>query len=169
MKSLTLNLLLVLLVAGAYAQDETTASSPDQKLKLYLKISAGVPYYRIDYNGKAFLDDSPLGLVSSLGDFSKGLRMVNHSVSRLNETYTLNRSKVSHINYQANELKCGFTNAAHDTIYAIFRLTNTDAVFSYLIPQNGKGPINCTVEKETTGFNFPAGTTTFITPQATAG
>jgi len=169
MKLFVLNFFLLLTAFAAYAQEETVAGSPDQKLKLFIKVNAGVPYYRIDYGGKAFLDHSPLGLVCSIGDFSKGLRMVNHSVSKLNETYTLNRSKVSHINYQANELKCGFTNAAHDTIYAIFRLTNTDAVFSYLIPQNGKGPINCTVEKETTGFNFPAGTTTFITPQATAG
>src|SRR5476651_1199449 len=112
MKSLTLNLLLVLLVAGAYAQDETTASSPDQKLKLYLKISAGVPYYRIDYAGKAFLDDSPLGLVSSLGDFSKGLRLVSHTTRKVNETYTLNRSKVSGVNYIANELNCTLLNSA---------------------------------------------------------
>src|SRR5476651_1606224 len=112
MKSLILNLFLLLTVSCAYAQLEITASSPDQKLKLYINTSAGVPYYHIDYDGKAFLDHSPLGLVCSLGDFSKGLRLVSHTTRKVNETYTLNRSKVSGVNYIANELNCTLLNSA---------------------------------------------------------
>ncbi|MDN5288005.1 MAG: glycoside hydrolase family 97 protein [Mucilaginibacter sp.] len=169
MKSIILNLFLILLSITTYAQTDVNANSPDGKVKLNIKITDGTPYYNISYAGNEFLGKSPLGLVSSVGDFSKNLKLVSHVIRGVKESYTLNRSKIGRVNYQANELKCGYVNAANDTIFVVFRLTNTDAAFSYLIPQNGKGKISCTIEKETTGFNLPAGTTTFITPQATAG
>lgn len=169
MKIIILSLFVTLFFVNVYAQTDIIANSPDGKVKLMVGVAEGIPYYNISYAGNEFLDKSPLGLVSSVGDFSTGLKLVNHTIRLIKESYTLNRSKTSQVNYQATELKCGFVNAAHDTIFVIFRLTNNDAAFTYLIPQNGKGKVSCTIEKETTGFNLPTGTTTFITPQATAG
>ena len=169
MKKINLSLFLTFYFFVSNAQTNMSVSSPDGKVKVNISVNAGVPNYRISYAGNEFLGNAPLGLVSSIGDFSKNLRAISQKTSVKKESYTLDRSKVSVVNYQGNELKCGFVNPARDTLFIIFRVSNKDAAFTYLIPQNGKGRISCTIEKETTGFKLPDGTTTFITPQATAG
>lgn len=151
------------------AQMGVSVSSPDKQIKLTVRLTDGIPYYNIGYANSAFLENSPLGLVSSVGDFSRDLQLVSRKTKQVNERYTLNRSKVSQVHYTANELKCGFINRAKDTLIVVFRVSNTDAAFKYVIPGNGKGKVECTIEKEMTGFRLPAGTTTFITPQARPG
>lgn len=157
---------ITLLCTGFLHAQTATATSPDKKIKLEVAVANGNADYTISYAKDIFIPNSPLGLVSSAGDFSKGLKLVSHKSQKVKDNYKLNRSKTSKVEYEANELKCTFTNAANDTIHIIFRVTNTDVAFSYLIPQNGKGAVSCTIEKELTGFKIPKGSTTFITPQA---
>lgn len=143
-----------------------SVSSPDKNIKLDITVINGTAYYNVFYLKDEFLGKSPLGLISSTGDFSKELKMISHTTGKIKESYNLNRSKISHVNYQANEIKCLFTNTANDTINIIFRITNKDVAFTYLIPKNRKNSTDCTVDKEITGFKLPAGSTAFITPQA---
>ncbi|MEL1256143.1 glycoside hydrolase family 97 catalytic domain-containing protein [Flavobacterium sp. DGU38] len=165
MRKLLISLFFVSLTNSLQAQS-VSVFSPDKNIKLEVSVTDGNVYYSLFYQKDLFLQQSPLGLLSSAGDFSKELKLVNHTSAKIQESYQLNRSKVSQVNYKANELKCLFTNASNDTIHIIFRVTNTDVAFSYLIPKSKKNTANCTVEKETTGFKLPIGTTTFITPQA---
>ncbi len=140
--------------------------SPDKKIRLEVAVDNGIPHYTVFYLKDEFIGKSPLGLVSSVGDFSKGLKIAGHKNTKINESYTLNRSKTANVKYIANEIQYAFTNTNNDTINIIFRITNNDVAFSYLIPKNGKGAVTCTIENETTGFRLPAKSTTFITPQA---
>ncbi|MEO8236968.1 MAG: glycoside hydrolase family 97 catalytic domain-containing protein [Flavobacterium sp.] len=165
MKAFVISFFFILFSNILHAQT-VSASSPDKNIKLDITVINGSAYYTIFYLKDEFLGKSPLGLISSAGDFSKGLKMIGHTIGKIKESYNLNRSKVSHVNYQANEIKCIFTNTANDTINIIFRITNTDVAFTYLIPKNRQNSIDCTVDKEITGFKLPAGTTAFITPQA---
>lgn len=165
MKALVISFFLFLFSTILHAQT-VSASSPDKNIKLDITVINGSAFYNLFYLKDEFLGKSPLGLVSSAGDFSKGLKMISHATSKIKESYNLKRSKISHVNYQANEIKCQFTNTANDTINIIFRITNTDVAFTYLIPKNRQNSTNCTVDKEITGFKLPAGTTAFITPQA---
>ena len=151
-----------------YAQKSINANSPDKKIQLTINIVNGAAAYKVSYAGTEFLEDSPLGLISSIGDFSNDLSLVSQKTRKIADSYILNRSKVSHVNYQANELKCTFLNLAKDTMSIVFRISNTDVAFIYIVHQNGKGAVNCTIEKELTGFKLPSRTTTFITPQAPA-
>lgn len=167
MKALLVGVVSLLFINSVRSQS-VSAVSPDKKLEVTVKIDKGVPYYTVSHDKDAFIAASPLGLVSSVGDFSKSLKLAGHKKNAVSETYTLNRSKVSNVQYKANELNCFFTNAAKDTLQVIFRITNTDVAFSYRIPKNGKSG-SCTIERETTSFNIPAGSTTFITPQAPPG
>ena len=165
MKALTISCFFLLLSNILHAQT-VSATSPDKNIKLDITVINGSAYYNVFYLKDEFLGKSPLGLISTAGDFSKGLKMIGHTTGKIKESYNLNRSKISHVNYQANEIKCQFTNVANDTINIIFRITNTDVAFTYLIPKNRKDSADCTVDKEITGFKLPAGSTAFITPQA---
>ena len=169
MRSSIITGLLLLVAAYTNGQNVVSAKSPDQKISLTVKVVKGMPLYSIAMEGKEFIGESPLGLLSSIGDFSKDLKLAGQKTRKIQESYNLTKSKVSKVKYAANELNCTFLNAAGDTIHTIFRITNSDVAFSYLIPQNGKGKMMCTVEKELTGFNIASGSTSFITPQAPAG
>lgn len=151
----------------AFSQkNDVLVKSPDKLLSVNVQLREGKAFYSVSYAGRSILEPSPLGLVSDLGDFSQQLQWAGNKRKTIREQYLLDRGKVSKVDYNANELRCAFLNAGRDTIEVLFRVSNRDVAFSYLIPQNGKGAVACTVEKEVTGFDFPAATTTFITQQA---
>jgi len=147
---------------------QNTVKSPDGRLILKVAVKDDMPYYSIDYNGIKMLEDSPLGLITSVGDFSKALQISSTKEGKIDEEYTLDRFKKSSVRYQANELTVTLTNKEKQQIVVIFRVSNNDVAFRYSLPQYGER-ITCIIEKELSGFNFPQKTTTFLTPQATPG
>ena len=54
---------------GAYAE-KNTVSSPDGKLNVVVEDRDGKLYYSIDYAGKRMMEESQLGLLANVGDFS---------------------------------------------------------------------------------------------------
>ena len=159
--------LLHLLVAGLSSQAQNhSVAGPDGSLKVNLDLKNGNLVYTVNYKGKQMLAESPLGLVSNVTDFSKGLVFVSKKDSVINKTYTQAKIKKSTVNYQANELTCTFVNAEKKKIYVTFRVSNNDIAFRYSLPQYGE-TARCIIRKESTGFNLPANTTTFLSPQAT--
>ena len=139
---------------------------PDGLLEVQLDLDNGAPFYTIHYNNNLFLESSPLGLKTSIGDFDASLTYVSHSTQSLDESYEMDKGKVRHIHYQANELTSKFVNAKGDTLYIIFRVSNHDVAFSYRVTVTDEEVTNLKVFKEATGFNLPDDATTFITPQA---
>ncbi|WP_440135630.1 glycoside hydrolase family 97 catalytic domain-containing protein [Chitinophaga sancti] len=151
----------------AFSQkNDALVKSPDNQLSVNVQLREGKAYYSVTYAGRSIIEPSRLGLLSDLGDFSQQLQWAGREKKSLQEQYSLDRGKVSRVDYKANELRCAFLNAGKDTLEVLFRVSNRDVAFSYRIPKNGKGAVACTVEKEVTGFDFPAKTTTFITQQA---
>jgi hypothetical protein len=151
---------------GFSQKNDVLVKSPDNLLSVNVQLREGKAFYSVAYAGRPILEPSPLGLVSDLGDFSQQLQWAGNKKTPIREQYSLDRGKVSKVDYKANELRCVFTNAGRDTLEILFRVSNRDVAFSYRIPRNGKGAVACTVEREVTGFDFPAATTTFITQQA---
>ena len=49
---------------------QSVVKSPDGKLSVSVSISNGMPVYSILYNQKTFLENSPLGLKTNVGDFT---------------------------------------------------------------------------------------------------
>lgn len=150
-----------------YAQDKVQISSPDKKLAVWVYLNAaGTVNYNVDYQGKAILEESPLGLISNVSDFSKDLQLTDQKATSINETYEENRIKKSHVNYVANEMTLSYENAKKQKLAIIFRVSNNDIALKYQLAQQGD-TARCIIERELTGFNFPQFTTTFLTPQAT--
>ncbi|MEO8254858.1 MAG: glycoside hydrolase family 97 catalytic domain-containing protein [Flavobacterium sp.] len=146
----------------------STISSPNGKLIVTLDVNQGLATYSVSYNGKLFLEPSPLGLKTNVGDFSSGLILKdNPTQNKIDENYELPNIKQSKIHYLANETVFSFTKENKEAIDIIFRLSNNDVAFKYKVyPQ--KSALATVVKEETSGFLFPAGTTTFLSAQSKA-
>ena len=95
--------LLTMLVVMVVSAQELKFESPDNRTVVNFKLDGGIACYSVSYDGKIMLDESPLGLVTNTGDFTKGLVLDGNSTTTIKESYSLNRSKVSKVDYVANE------------------------------------------------------------------
>jgi len=152
-------------LSSSFAQD-LSVSSPDEKLTVKLALEQGRLYYRVFLQGQEMLEQSPLGLRGSKIDLSANLHLLDKRTRKIDETYSEPKIKVSTVRYQANELICKFENNAKNQLEVVFRVSNNDIAFRYQVPQTGE-PATMIIENELSGYNFPAVTTTFLTPQAT--
>ncbi len=160
------NLVLLLSLFSAFAEENISIKSPDGNLQVNLFLKDGSVTYRVNYKNKIFLEDSPLGLITNESDFSKELVLVESKENQIDKTYTENRIKKSSVHYRANEIMCTYENPKKQKISMILRVSDNDIAFKYVLPQTGKAA-RCIIEKELSGFKFPSFTTTFLTPQAT--
>lgn len=145
---------------------QSTVSSPDGKLSVIVSSENGFPTYEITYNNVLFLEQSPLGLKTNVGDFSQGLTLSENVKHRkVNETYELPNIKQSKVQYEASEGVFSFFKDNKSVLDVIFRVSNNDVAFKYKVyPQ--KNAFSCVVNEEVTGFVFPKETTTFLCPQS---
>ena len=145
---------------------EKRVTSPDGKLIVSISAESGKPIYTISYNGKTFLEKSPLGLKTNVGDFSEGMAM-NHDIitSNIDENYELPDIKFRKVHYEAIESVCTFTKGNKKAFDVVLRVSNNDVAIKYIMYPHGAN-LSCIVIQEATGFTLPTGTTTFLCPQS---
>ncbi|MET0946048.1 MAG: glycoside hydrolase family 97 catalytic domain-containing protein [Flavobacterium sp.] len=145
---------------------QSVVKSPDGKLKVSVVVANGMPSYSIIYNEKTFVENSPLGLKTSVGDFTAGLVLkADVDQNKIDETYDLPNIKQRVVHYEANEVVFSFSKENKPAIDVIFRVSNNNVAFKYKIyPQ--KEVLACVVQEEASGFTLPEGTTTFLCPQS---
>ncbi len=149
----------------ANADMPITIKSPDNQLQVELTLEHGQAYYQVQYQGDTFIEKSALGLMTSIGDFSKGLTYLTDETHNINQTYQLDRAKVSQVNYVANQVVTKFTNANGDELEITFNVANHDVAFSYkLISTHQVNGVE--ILSEASSFNLPDKATSFISPQA---
>ena len=141
--------------------------SPDGKLVLTTGIDEGKPFYSVAYGGKTILENSPLGFITNIGDFSKSLTLVGEKTGEVSKSFDQAKIKKSHIDWNANTLTEEFQNAAGQKMSVEWQVGDNDLAFRYLIPAD-KDTRSLVIEKEVSGFRFPSFTTTFLTPQSDA-
>ena len=110
--------LLAITTMSAFAQ-QATVTGPDSFLKVNVSVKQGIPVYSVTYKDKTILEDSPLGFVANVGDFSRDMTFTGQKENKIDKTYTQDRIKQSQIHYQANELTCTFTNKEKKNINII--------------------------------------------------
>lgn len=139
-------------------------SSPDGKLVVVVADNDGLPSYSVSYNGNDYLVNSPLGLVTDLGDYSKDLSLKSAKINEVSDSYSLPNLKFSNIDYKANQGVFTFVDAKGNAIYdVVFNVSNNDIAFKYVMAKQSK--LCCVIYEEKTGFRFVDGTTTFLCPQ----
>lgn len=162
-------------MATAAQQDEKTVTSPDGVTFLKVGLKDGRAYYKVGYyaDGKegrkevTMLEESPLGLVANIGDFSRDLVWVKEQTGTRDIRYDLERSKASRVDKKANTFTVRLANAKKQEMEVEFVVEDHNVAFRYFLPKQG-GTGSVRVMNETTGFRFPGKTTTFLTPQSDA-
>lgn len=166
-------IMLLSLGASSVMAQTASVSGPDGRLKVDFDLLAGRPVYSVTYDGKTVLEQSPLGLICDDGDLSQDLSLEEQKTQMdIPVRYTLNRSKVSHVEKKANSLAVTLANARKHRVTIEFMVENNDVALRYTLPnqpsrQNGK-TFSTRVMEEKTGFHLPSQTTTFLTPQSHA-
>ena len=112
--------LLTLLIVMAVSAQELTFKSPDNRTIVNFKLNGGIACYSVSYDGKIMLDESPLGLVTNTGDFTKGLVYDGYKTNTIKNSYSLNRSKVSKVDYVANEQRVDLKNSKNTPFSIVF-------------------------------------------------
>ncbi len=153
---------------GVMAASAATVSSPDGRLVLTTSLSAeGQPLYSVSYDGQPILLDSPLGFVSNIGNFSKGLTLIGEKTGKIEKSYDQAKIKKSHIDWTANTLTEEYSTGKKLKMSIEWQVGDNDVAFRYVIPVEGETR-SLIIEKEASGFRFPDFTTTFLTPQSKA-
>ncbi len=147
------------------SQKTLEVQSPNQEVVVYLSMQEGHAFYNIHYKGQVFLENSPLGLETSIGNFTKDLTIVGHAVDVKKGSYRMKKYKDSQISYDANELTVSLLNKTKDTLEVIFWVSNHDVAFSYRV-KGAHDQTNIKIFKEHTGFNLPDDASIFLSSQA---
>ncbi|MDO5637284.1 MAG: glycoside hydrolase family 97 catalytic domain-containing protein [Myroides sp.] len=141
--------------------------SPDGNTIVYINMdSQGKPTYKITHNTQLLLEESPLGLITNISDFSERMMLIDTKVDKISKEYTERRIKKSTIYYEATQWIGTMHNENNETIKIVFRVGNYDVAYRYELVQHGE-TAQCIILEEKSGFKFPSFTTTFLTPQAT--
>lgn len=157
-------LCLTLLYLTSVQADEKIVS-PNGKVILTLSMDQGQPSYQVAYDGQTVIAPSVLGLVTNIGDYSQGLVQKTVETKAVKETYSLRNIKQSHVNYEATEAVATYEQDGQTVMDIIFRVSNRDVAFRYKIYPKKEARV-CVVERETSSFVLPDGTTTFLCPQS---
>ena len=159
--------LLLLLCPLMMMAESRVVQSPDGRMKVKVSVEDGIATYAVAYDGEEMLCPSRLGLQSNIGDFTKGLSLVEAKESKVEKHYDMTRIKASHIDFIANQLDVTLADAKKHQIVVTFIVSNNDIAFRYtLLRQENDNPKSAVVTSESSSFLFPEGTTTFLSPQS---
>ena len=148
--------------------ENLSVSSPNGQLVVTVSETDGNITYAATLNGQPVITPSALGLKTNIASFTENLSMLKAQSSKLNAPYQMRGTKASKANYQANQLTVDLQNKAGQHLSIIFQVSDNDIAFRYVLPRQKVGHKEykrALVYEELTSFNFPDGTTTFISPQ----
>ena len=66
---------------------QATVTGPDKNLKVDISVKSGKPFYSVTYKNNIILENSPLGFITDIGDFSNNISYVEQKSSSINKTY----------------------------------------------------------------------------------
>jgi len=153
----------------AMAVNAQTITSPDGNIKVNLSVNGeGTPCYNITYKDAVVIQDSPLGLATSVGDFTKGLTLQKAGEpTKVEGSYDLTNGKKAHFTFSANELTVTYAQGNNPAFDVTFHVDNDNVAFRYMLHKQGRRQdrLSCMVNTEITAFIMPQGTKTFLCPQ----
>ena len=167
MKKWLLSAVALLTWAGAWAED-VKVTSPDGRLVVNVTCEGGRLYYDATLDGQRMLEKSALGLKTSLGDLTRNLTMSNAQQTTDNHAYKMRGTKAAENFYVAKVLTFDVENKDKARMSVTFQVSNNDIAFRYTLPRQNVGRKEmkrARIMSELSSFNFPEGTTTFISPQ----
>ena len=154
------------MAASLCQAEEVKVKSPSGNLEVVVNDEGGKATYQVLLDGKQMVTKSNLGLNTSIGDLTNGLKILGSKTEAVEKQYDIRNIKTSHVDYKANRLVLTLENQKKLKMTITFMVSDNDVAFRYGIAKGGPRDKQRTlIFGEATSFNFPDGTTTFITPQ----
>jgi alpha-glucosidase len=140
--------LLLVLAAGSGRAATYTLQSPAGNIVLTVKHDpgAGTLAYDVRSQGTPIIEKGALGIVTSVGDFSRGLAFVSQARRQLDETYRLPVGKRSTYQNHARELLLTLKKGEAE-LTVLFRAYDDGVAFRYGV--SGSGPVEISAETST--------------------
>ena len=163
------SMIAMLLMGSMALQAETVVKSPDGRIAVDLTVNDGTPCYEVTIDGKTVIGQSPLGVVTNIGDMSRELTLKGVDVSDINEEYSHRNIKQSHVNYVACQAVAHFEQKGQAVMDITFRVSNRDVAYRYtVLPKKNRGgdTMSCIITEERSSFTLPEGSTSFLAPQS---
>ena len=145
-------------------------ASPDGRILVNVTVAAGAATYAVSYGGQEILRKSRLGVVRDDADFSQGLDATTNYLARVNklekveDRYELLTSKRRQNVYRANRRVLELANQSGARMDVEFQVSNDGFAFRYVFP--GTDAKIHKISRETSSFNFLAGTRGWLQPIA---
>jgi len=129
---------------------ECEIKSPNSKIMMKVRLTEeGEVLFALYKEGKTIFEESPLGIFTSVADFTTGLSILSSSRRAIDERYRMIGRKKAIYENHCNELVLKLGKKIH-SIYLIIRVYDDGVAYRYYIP--GEGPI--TISFETGGFRM---------------
>ena len=140
-------------------------SSPDSRLNVEINsTSASNICYTVTYDGNTVILPSKLGILTNNADYTV-LEYIEHKQEIIDVEYRLDRIKKSRVRKEATVATVSFRNPQGRRIDVEWHISDNDIAFRYKLPfENGTGSVR--VMEEKTYFDFPEGTSCYLTPQS---
>lgn len=134
-----LTFLLVCFIGACSPKSDFTVTSPDGQITANLKFDKeqGTIHYMVQSRNQEIVSSSPIGISTSLGVFTSGMKLEGHSEQTIDETYQLPQGKASTYRNYANEQKITLSKDRQD-LNLFFRVYNDGIAYSYEIPGDGE-------------------------------
>ncbi|MEO8061144.1 MAG: glycoside hydrolase family 97 catalytic domain-containing protein [Pseudomonadota bacterium] len=145
-------------------------ASPDGHILVQVIVADGQATYSVTIDGQEILQKSRLGLVRDDADFSQGVDITANYLARANklekveDRYELLTSKRRQNSYRANRRVFELETQAGIRMDIEFQVSNDGFAFRYVFPN--KDETVHKISRETSSFNFLAGTRGFLQPIA---
>jgi hypothetical protein len=141
--------------------------SPDKKIKLDFIVRNGGAHFKVWYNNKQLLEESPLGIVMMDEHFESDLRLVSTSkVMTVANSYGMKNAKKSSITYQASKRIFHLQNGHAKKMDIIFQLSNDGLAFRYFFPE--RTPEIKKITREVTAYKFSTDAKAWLQPMSVA-
>ena len=152
-------------VTWAYGADNIQLGSPDGRTQVTIAVTDGVPTYSVAYDGNVMVAPSPLGLNTNIGDYTGGMTIMEAGKeTQVKDNYSLRNIKKHRVEYDANRRVVTFGKEDKKVYDVEFQVSDNNVAFRYKLHPQGE-TLCCVVDAESTGFDMPKGTTTFLCPQ----
>jgi len=132
-------LLWVYIFASCSSKTDFTVSSPDGQITAILKFDKeqGSVHYSVLSQKQEIISSSSMGISTTRGDFTSGMKLKGSLTRTIDETYHLPQGKVSTYRNHANEQTLTL-NKNGQQLNILFRVYNDGIAYCYEIPGNGK-------------------------------
>lgn len=164
-------LLIIISALGIFSCTQpvnNSVSSPGGDIKVVLSLNkTGSALYSIYFKNQPVIENSLLGLMREVADFSTRLKLDSVSgILSIHDSYSLLHGKKKEAVYEANKRIFHLSNNSKERMDIIFQVSNDGVAFCYSFPGVSEDVKKITSEK--TSFNFIAGTSSWIQPRAKA-